>query len=129
MSGRAGVRARQQPKRFHPGNFLKNLNDKFTNALVVVEEEPESAESQEARKYSDLNFDGLFSGEILLLTSYNGKNKGRPETPQAGLTPRASATLLRIKIARCRAKGVGAGSNVVLKSNLQRLPCRRTHGC
>ena len=40
----------------------------------------------------------------------------------AGLTPRASATLLRINFARCRAKDVGADSNVVLKSNLQRLP-------
>ena len=85
MSEGAGVRVRRQPERLHPGNNLKNLNNTFTNALVVVDEEPESAESQEKREYSDLDsLDGLFSGEIFLRTSYtqcnNGKNKWRPET-------------------------------------------------
>ena len=89
MSEQPGVRARRQPERLHPGNHLKNLKnraDTFPNALVVIAEEPESAESQEAREYSDLDFDGLFSGEIFLRTSLtqcnNGKNKRRPETLQ-----------------------------------------------
>ena len=86
MSEQPGVRARRQPERLHPGNHLKNRADTFTNALVVIAEEPESAESQEERKYSDLDFDGLFSGEIFLRTSLtqcnNGKNKRRPETLQ-----------------------------------------------
>ena len=87
MSGWRGVRARRKPERLHPGNHLKNLDSTFTNALVVVAEEPESAESQEEREYSDLDFDGLFSGEIFLRTSFtqcnNGKTKRRPETLQA----------------------------------------------
>ena len=89
MSEQPGVRARRQPERLHPGNHLKNLQnraDTFTNALVVIAEEPESAESQEEREYTDLDFDGLFSGEIFLRTSLtqcnNGKNKRRPETLQ-----------------------------------------------
>ena len=89
MSERRGVRARRKPERLHPGNHLKNLNSTFTNALVVVAEEPESAESQEKREYSDLDFDGLFSGEIFLRTSFtqcnNGKNKRRPESLQVKL--------------------------------------------
>ena len=83
MSEQSGVRARRQPERLHPGNDLKNFKnraDTFTNALVVIAEEPESAESQEEREYSDLDFDGLFSGEIFLRTSStrcnNGKNNG-----------------------------------------------------
>ena len=59
MSEQSGVRARRQPARIHPGNHLKNLKnraDTFTNALVVIAEEPESAESQEEREYSDLDF-------------------------------------------------------------------------
>ena len=55
MNEQLGVRARLQPERFHPGNHLKNLNNTFTNALVVVEEKSESAESQERREYSDLD--------------------------------------------------------------------------
>ena len=51
MSEQPGVRARLQPERFHPGNHLKNLNYTSTNAVIVVEEEPESAESQERREY------------------------------------------------------------------------------
>ena len=43
-SEQPAVRARLQPERFHPYNHLKNLNNTFTNARVVVEEEPESAE-------------------------------------------------------------------------------------
>ena len=86
MSEQPGVRARRQPERLHPGNHLKNRADTCTNALVVIAEEPESAESQEEREYSDLDFDGLFSGEIFLRTSLtqcnNGKNKRRPETLQ-----------------------------------------------
>jgi len=87
MSERRGVRARRKPERLHPGNHLKNLNSTFTNALVVVAEEPESAESQEEREYSDLDsLDGLFSGEIFLRTPYtqcnHGKTKRRPETLQ-----------------------------------------------
>ena len=85
MSEGAGVRVRRQPERLHPGNHLKNLNNTLTNALVVVEEEPKSAENQEKRQYSDLDsLDGLFSGEIFLRTSFtqcnNGKTKLRPET-------------------------------------------------
>ena len=53
-------------------------------SALVIAEEPDTAESQEAREYSDLDFDGLFSGEIFLRTSLtqcnNGKNKQRPET-------------------------------------------------
>ena len=87
MSEGAGVRVRRQPERLHPGNHLKNLNNTFTKALVVVNEEPESAESQEQREYDDLDcLNGLFSREIFLRTSYtqcnNGKNKRRPETLQ-----------------------------------------------
>ena len=83
MSEGAGVRVRRQPERLHPGNHLKNLN----KALLVVNEEPESAESQEQREYDDLDcLNRLFSGEILLRTSYtqcnNGKTKRRPETLQ-----------------------------------------------
>ena len=71
MNEQPGVRARLQPERFHPGNHLKNLNNTFTNALVVVEEKSESAESQERREYSDLDIlDGLFPGEIFLRTSF-----------------------------------------------------------
>ena len=52
------LRVRRQ---LHPRNHLKNLNT-FTKALVVVSEEPESAESQEQREYSDLDsLDGHFS--------------------------------------------------------------------
>ena len=80
MSEGAGVRVRRQPERLHPGNHLKNLNNTFTTALVVVAEEPESAESQEEREYLDLYFDGLFSDEIFLRTSltqcHNGKTNG-----------------------------------------------------
>ena len=47
MSERPGVRARRKPERLHPVIHPKNLNSTFTNALVVVAEEPESAESQE----------------------------------------------------------------------------------
>ena len=57
MSEQPGVRARRQPERLHPGNHLKNLKnraDTFTNALVVIVEEPESAKSQEEREYSRL---------------------------------------------------------------------------
>ena len=92
MSEQSGVRARRQPARLHPGNHLKNFKnraDTFTNALVVIAEEPESAESQEEREYSDLDFDGLFSGEIFLRTSStqcnNVNNERRPETLQVKL--------------------------------------------
>ena len=44
MSEQAGVGALRQPERLHPGNHLKNFNSTFTNVLVVVAEEPESAE-------------------------------------------------------------------------------------
>ena len=88
MSEQPGVRARRQPERLHPGNHLKNLKnreDMLISALVIAEE-PESAESQEQREYSDLDFDGLFSVEIFLRTSLtqcnNDKNKRRPETLQ-----------------------------------------------
>ena len=57
MIEQPGVRARRQPERLHPGNHLKNLKnraDTFTSALVIAEE-PESAESQEEREYSDLD--------------------------------------------------------------------------
>ena len=87
MSEQTGVRARRQPERFRPGNHLKNLKNppKFKN--LVIAEEPESAESQERREYSDLDvLDGLYSGEIFLRTSFtqrnNGKIKQRPETLQ-----------------------------------------------
>ena len=43
MSEQAGVRVRRQPERLHPGNHLKNLYNTFSKALVVVDEEPESA--------------------------------------------------------------------------------------
>ena len=43
------MRARRQPERLHPGNHLKNLNNTFSHALVVVAEEPAS---QEKREYS-----------------------------------------------------------------------------
>ena len=57
MSEGAGVRVRRQPERLHPGNHLKNLK----KALLVVNEEPESAESQEQREYDDLDcLNGLF---------------------------------------------------------------------
>ena len=60
MSEGAGVRVRRQPERLHPGNHL-NLN--LNKALLVVNEEPESAESQEQREYHDLDcLNGLFSG-------------------------------------------------------------------
>ena len=83
MSEGAGVRVRRQPERLHHGNHLKNLN----KALLVINEEPESAESQEQREYDDLDcLNGLFSREIFLRTSYtqcnNGKTKRRPETLQ-----------------------------------------------
>ena len=78
MSEGAGVRVQRQPERLHPGNHLKNLN----KALLVVNEEPESAESQEGVSIQIQTF----SGEIFLRTSYtqcnNGKNKRRPETIQ-----------------------------------------------
>ena len=45
-----------------------------TNAVDVVEEEPESAESQD--EYSDLDvLDGLFSGDIFLRTFTMAKTK------------------------------------------------------
>ena len=59
MSEQPRVRARLQPERFHPDNFLKNYNYTSTNAVNVVEEEPESAESQD--EYSDLDFLTVFS--------------------------------------------------------------------
>ena len=73
MSEQPGVRARRQPERLHPGNHLKNLNNTFTNVLVVVAEEPESAESQNEREYSNLDF---VSGEIFfkLRTSFTRCN-------------------------------------------------------
>ena len=87
MSEQPEVRARRQPERFRPGNHLKNLKNptKFKN--LVIAEEPESAESQEKREYSDLDgLDCLFSGKIFLRTSFtqctNGKTKRRPETLQ-----------------------------------------------
>ena len=58
MSEQPGVRALLQPERLHPGNHLKNLKNRanmFTNALVVIAEEPESAESQEEHEYPDLD--------------------------------------------------------------------------
>ena len=77
MSEGAGVRVRRQQERLHPGNHLKNLNNTFTKALVVVDKEPESAESQEMREYSNLDgLDGLYSGEIFLRTSYTQRNNG-----------------------------------------------------
>ena len=65
MSEGAGVRVRRQPERLHPGNHLKNLNNTFTKALVVVNEEPESAESQEQREYDDPE---TYSGVITFFT-------------------------------------------------------------
>ena len=85
---------------------------------------------------------GEWMWDISLLWKFDGRNKSQSifapvfQRNQAiilrsgaALTPRASATLLRIKFARCRAKGVRADRNVVLKSNLQRLPgFLRKHG-
>ena len=89
MSERRGVRARRKPERLHPGNHLKNIKNlknlkNFKHFFIA--EESESAEDQERREYLDLDFGGLFSGEIFLRTSFtqrnNGKMKQRPETLQ-----------------------------------------------
>ena len=83
MSEQPGVRARRQPERLHPGNYLKKLKNLKKPKNLVIAEEPESAESQEKRAYSDLDgLNGHFSGEILLRSSLiqcnNGKNNRRP---------------------------------------------------
>ena len=83
MNEQRGVRVRRQPERLHPGNHLKNLKN-LKN--LVIAEESESAEDHERREYLDLDFDGLYSGEIFLRISFtqrnNGKMKQRPETLQ-----------------------------------------------
>ena len=97
MSEGAGVRVRRQPERLHPGNHLKNLN----KALLVVNEEPESAESQEQREYDDLDcLNGLFSGEILLRTSYTQCNNGKTNPRTLLGSPHGLDARRRVRIAR-----------------------------